>query len=124
MYPGTYDDYVWNLGQEVFVSSDEESKHMNVTSSPADRVISDTQMHRNEQKKRDARLRQIRKRLEDLDQKISAQQNDLAVLNDRVVAGDQNPETYKILGIKHSELETIENEWMTLMEEKETIEKL
>jgi ATP-binding cassette subfamily F protein 3 len=122
-YPGTYEDYVWSLSQQL-LNNEPTQKVSKIApgETSASETKSDTQLSREARKKRDTRLRQIRKQLDTLPALISKKQNEVLEINNRLAVGQQTPELFKALEQGQKVVEDLESEWLRLAEELEELE--
>lgn len=122
-YPGTYDEYVWSLekgvlAERVFggsappkMDTASRSSHSNPSSREAKKNL-------------DKKLKQIEKALRDIENKIVASQDRMNLLNQQIAQGvcESLPNAIKELGELQSSIDKLESEWMSLSEQKDSVE--
>lgn len=119
LYPGTYDEYVWKLQQEL-MSSDPaiaEPTKSPLASTNAKAVPSGVL-----KREQDKKLRAIDKKIEKIEQQIQKLEEQNHAANDVIASGqDSTGERLKQLGDNSIQLMKLEEEWLTLAAEKEAL---
>jgi ATP-binding cassette, subfamily F, member 3 len=135
IYPGSYDEYVWSLekgmlsdqeSQSHSQGSESRSKKENQLMSKADQKFNDIDQkfnYKEERKNLEKLIRSIEKEFNECERKISLYQTELEKLsreladgkNEGRLSGDLGKQLHKI----QSELDQTEENWMSLLEQKE-----
>ncbi|MCB0351086.1 MAG: ABC-F family ATP-binding cassette domain-containing protein, partial [Bdellovibrionales bacterium] len=113
LYPGTYDEYVWSLQQNLANSKvEEESFAADVEDRPAP--------VKNNPKEQAKLLRSLEKKLEQCQTKIANLEKENIKLNDQIVSGDptQSTEFVNLLAENTIKIQELEAEWLKLEDER------
>ncbi len=116
LYPGTYDEYVWNL-ERTLHAQEEES----VEQAPKAGASKSAGAESWEKKKEaERRARAVQKRIGEIEKRMATLHGEVTELNARLAESTEHkPEWVDEMSKKGAELNSLEGEWMQLAEEKE-----
>ncbi|MEQ1879217.1 MAG: ATP-binding cassette domain-containing protein, partial [Bdellovibrionia bacterium] len=113
LYPGTYDEYVWNLQQRLS-RGDETDAPRGAATAPA--KVDDRDVKRDREKK----IRQLEKKIRDLEDELHKREADGHTLNEQIMT-KSTQELIKQLGENVRHIEELEIQWMKLAEELQSL---
>lgn len=134
-YLGSYDEYIWSIEKaelsEKSASPVKKNKKLNSVSSENSTISHSSTSSKNsreEKKILDRQIRQIEKKCNECEEKISSHQKRIEVLNDKIASAtdDSTHQTAALLdeiGKLSYEVIALEENWMKSLEEKERIKK-
>ena len=115
LYPGTYDEYVWSLQKSLAAEAESES-------APAKRAEKDTVPAGVLKKERDRQVRAIERKIADCEQTIQELEKAVAAANEKISAGDVDPELLKKIAADSQKLQEVEADWLSLANELEKLQ--
>lgn len=121
LYPGTYDEYVWNLEKSMEANAVATSGPVGRPAPAGTSQTTSSNKQSWEQKKEfEKRQRSIEKRLKDNETEMAKLHQEIAAINDRL-ATESNPAASLVeeMSEKGRRLNALETEWMQLAEERE-----
>lgn len=123
LYPGTYDEYVWHLQQELGREDGENdtAAKMRAKEAAAAVVVVKSQLTREEKKENEKRNRVLDRQIQEIDQKMSVLSTRIQELN-ASIAETTDGEKLRVLvtelAEKSEQLNKIEVDWIYLSEER------
>lgn len=110
LYPGTYDEYVWSLQQNLIYQKVEEVK-------PSKKVEEAPVTKRSMSKEQNKKLRSIEREMEKLEKQMASLEEENKDLNQKIVSGDpmqaaQMNEWIQKMSDNSAKLEDLEAEWL------------
>lgn len=109
LYPGTYDEYVWSLQKRLAEESDRPAEKPKAEVTPPSYA---------EKKERDRKLRALERKIAACESKMNELQTCIAAANDKISHGDTSTALIEALSRDSQELQTLEEEWLSLEDEK------
>lgn len=117
LYPGTYDEYVWHVQQELAADEDannDESLSLKETDSAEPTVVKNSWSEKKEQEKRE---RQRQRRISEIESEIQDLSGEVAQLNESISSGgsaDDLKAWVEELSQVSTRLNVLEEEWLSL----------
>jgi len=131
LYPGTYDEYVWNLERSMNSGEHEQSQasQKRIDQKNSDPEGQDSRhFHWKEAKKElDKKLRTTERRIGEVEKELGTLEKKVSELNDLLMYPDPNSVVSQVkivqeLGQKGARVQELEAEWIAFGEEKQSLE--
>ncbi len=114
LYPGTYEEYIWKIGQEEISEENIIDEEIN--------EIPKKKNDRDEKKKREKEIRQNERKLNQCEEDLQKMQQEAINLNQRISESlTPNLDLIKRLSDTDQKIQELETLWLTLIEEKEKL---